>query len=57
MKFREITACSKLQSPKLKYGYQVKKRSSISKNHLACSKLTFFHYIMNPDMLRNQAYL
>ena len=27
MKFLEITACSKLQVPKTKYGYQVKARA------------------------------
>ena len=30
-KFREITACSKLQVPKIKYGYQINKTGSISK--------------------------
>ena len=25
MKFQEATACSKLQAPKIKHGYQVKK--------------------------------
>ena len=26
MKFREITTCSKLKVPKIKYGYQIKKK-------------------------------
>ena len=31
MKSQEITACSKLQVPKIKYGHQVNKKGSISK--------------------------
>ena len=36
-----MTACSKLQVPKIKYGYQFKK-SLISKIHEACSSTDLF---------------
>ena len=33
MKFQEVTACSKLQVPKIKYGYQINKKPLSFKNY------------------------
>ena len=48
----EITACSKVQVPKIKYGYQIKKESSISKIHVACSNTNLFSFCYEPRHVR-----
>ena len=53
MKFREITACSKLQVTQIKHGYQMKKKSSISKVNVACSNADLFSLYYEPWLVRN----
>ena len=41
-------ACSRLQVPKTKYGYQIKKKKSISKINVACPITDLFSFYYEP---------
>ena len=53
MNFREITTCSKLQVPEIMYGYQINRKSSVSKINVACSSTNLYcepWHVRNPDI-------
>ena len=57
MKFWEITTCLKLQVPhQIKYGYQIKRHSSVPKINVACTNTSLFSiyyelwHVRNPDI-------
>ena len=51
-----MTASSKLQVSKIKYGYQIKKKVQFQKLMQPALTLTSFHYIISPGMLRTQTF-
>ena len=52
MKFREITACSKLQVPKIMYGYQISKKRLNFKNYGDQLHIPNPWHIQNPEILK-----